>query len=74
VPLIISPAPIIKYELTFREHFHGRATTDTGQRIDNKAFKELGWKADIGLDEMMDTAWKWEKTLAASKKKEPVTE
>jgi len=40
----------------------------------NKAFKELGWKADIGLDEMMDTAWKWEKTLAASKKKEPVTE
>lgn len=25
---------------------------------------ELGWKAEIGLDEMMRTAWNWEKHLA----------
>ncbi len=22
--------------------------------------RELGWKAERGIDEMMDTAWKWE--------------
>ncbi|MGM0567474.1 MAG: UDP-glucose 4-epimerase GalE [Bacteroidota bacterium] len=28
------------------------------------ANKELGWKAEKGLDEMMASAWKWEKVLA----------
>ncbi len=28
------------------------------------ANKELGWKAEKGLDEMMASAWKWEKALA----------
>lgn len=31
------------------------------------ANKELGWKAEKGLDEMMDSAWKWEKVLAEKK-------
>jgi UDP-glucose 4-epimerase len=35
----------------------------------NKARTELGWEAKIGLDEMMDTAWRWENVLAESKKK-----
>lgn len=26
---------------------------------------KLGWKAELGLDEMMKSAWKWEKNLAA---------
>ena len=26
---------------------------------------ELGWKAEQGINEMMDSAWKWEKALAA---------
>ena len=29
----------------------------------DKAKKELGWNPDKGLDEMMETAWKWEKRL-----------
>jgi UDP-glucose 4-epimerase len=28
------------------------------------ANRELGWKAEKGLDEMMTSAWKWEKVLA----------
>jgi UDP-glucose 4-epimerase len=31
------------------------------------ANKELGWKAELPLDEMMASAWKWEKTLSAKK-------
>jgi UDP-glucose 4-epimerase len=31
------------------------------------ANKELGWKAELGLDEMMASAWKWEKALAGRK-------
>jgi len=26
---------------------------------------ELGWKAEKTLDEMMSSAWKWEKALAS---------
>jgi UDP-glucose 4-epimerase len=26
---------------------------------------ELGWKAEKGLDEMMNSAWKWEQRLAS---------
>ena len=29
------------------------------------ANEELGWKAELGLDEMMASAWKWEKALAS---------
>ncbi len=29
-----------------------------------KANRELGWKAESGLEEMLRSAWKWEKTLA----------
>jgi len=29
---------------------------------------ELGWKAERGLDDMMLSAWKWEKALASKKK------
>jgi UDP-glucose 4-epimerase len=32
-----------------------------------KATSILGWKAQIGLDEMMETAWKWELKLAEKK-------
>ena len=28
------------------------------------ANNELGWKSEIGLDEMMRSAWNWEKHLA----------
>lgn len=28
-----------------------------------KATKELGWKAELGVDEMMKSAWEWEKYL-----------
>jgi UDP-glucose 4-epimerase len=28
------------------------------------ANEELGWKAEKGIDEMMESAWKWEKALA----------
>jgi len=31
------------------------------------ANEELGWKAELSLDEMMASAWKWEKTLSARK-------
>ena len=31
------------------------------------ANKELGWKADLSLDEMMASAWNWEKALASKK-------
>jgi UDP-glucose 4-epimerase len=31
------------------------------------ANEELGWKAELSLDEMMASAWKWEKALAARK-------
>jgi len=34
----------------------------------NKARKQLGWEAQYDLDVMMDTAWRWEQALAASKK------
>jgi UDP-glucose 4-epimerase len=27
----------------------------------------LGWEPQYDLDAMMDTAWRWEQTLAASK-------
>lgn len=32
------------------------------------ANQELGWKTKLGLDEMIDSAWKWEKNLAAREK------
>lgn len=28
-----------------------------------KSTKELGWKAELGIDEMMSSAWEWEKYL-----------
>ncbi len=31
------------------------------------ANEELGWKAELGMDEMMASAWKWEKALASKK-------
>jgi UDP-glucose 4-epimerase len=31
------------------------------------ANEELGWKAEKGIDEMMESAWKWEKALATKK-------
>jgi len=34
----------------------------------NKALTLLGWKTKYGLDEMMDTAWRWEQAVAAGKK------
>ncbi len=34
----------------------------------NKARKELGWETKFDLDAMMDTAWRWEQVVAASKK------
>lgn len=34
----------------------------------NKARKLLGWEAKHDLDAMMDTAWRWEQAVAASKK------
>ena len=30
--------------------------------------KELGWKAEKGLDEMVATAWKWEQAYRAENK------
>ena len=30
--------------------------------------RELGWKAERGIDEMMDTAWKWEQAYRKSLK------
>ncbi|MDQ7947711.1 MAG: UDP-glucose 4-epimerase GalE [Pedobacter sp.] len=32
----------------------------------SKAARELGWKAALGVDEMMRSAWKWEKYLKAN--------
>jgi UDP-glucose 4-epimerase len=29
-----------------------------------KANEELGWKAEMGLDKMVSSAWEWEKRLA----------
>mgnify|MGYP001042905655 CR=1 FL=1 len=34
------------------------------------ANKELGWKAEKGLDEMMASAWKWEKALAVKRERQ----
>ena len=34
----------------------------------NKACKLLGWENKYDLDAMMDTAWRWEQAVAASKK------
>ena len=34
----------------------------------NRARNLLGWETKYDLDAMMDTSWKWEKALAASKK------
>lgn len=34
------------------------------------ANKELGWKAEKGLDEMMRSAWEWEKALTRQRKEE----
>ena len=34
----------------------------------DKARTELGWNPDKGLDEMMDTAWKWEQKLKQDEK------
>jgi UDP-glucose 4-epimerase len=39
----------------------------------NKARTLLGWETKYGLDEMMDTAWRWEQAYAAGKKA-PVTQ
>ncbi|MBT30904.1 MAG: UDP-glucose 4-epimerase GalE [Thalassobius sp.] len=33
----------------------------------SKALEKLGWKTKIGLDEMMDSAWKWQLTLNKEK-------
>jgi UDP-glucose 4-epimerase len=35
----------------------------------NKARTLLGWETKYGLDDMMDTAWRWEQIVAESKKK-----
>ncbi|MDW7695404.1 UDP-glucose 4-epimerase GalE [Flammeovirgaceae bacterium SG7u.111] len=35
----------------------------------SKAEKLLGWKTKIGLDEMMESAWKWEQVLIEERKK-----
>ncbi len=29
----------------------------------SKSASELGWKAELGLDEMMRSAWEWEKYI-----------
>ncbi|WP_270089238.1 UDP-glucose 4-epimerase GalE [Sphingobacterium sp. SYP-B4668] len=29
----------------------------------NKSAQQLGWKAELGIDEMMESAWNWEKYL-----------
>jgi UDP-glucose 4-epimerase len=34
-----------------------------------KAVKELNWRADYDLDEMMKTAWQWEQNYASAKEK-----
>jgi UDP-glucose 4-epimerase len=34
----------------------------------NFANKELGWKAEKGIDEMTNSAWKWELALESRKK------
>jgi len=34
----------------------------------NKARKMLGWETQFDLEAMMDTAWRWEQALAATKK------
>jgi UDP-glucose 4-epimerase len=34
-----------------------------------KSTNELGWKAELGIDEMMGSAWKWEQYL----KENPIT-
>lgn len=31
------------------------------------AFKKLGWKAELGLDEMIDSSWRWEQQYRAKK-------
>ena len=31
-----------------------------------KSTQELGWKAELGIDEMMASAWAWEKYLKAN--------
>jgi UDP-glucose 4-epimerase len=31
---------------------------------------ELGWEAEKGIDEMMASAWNWEKALAAKKSRD----
>ncbi|MEM1134755.1 MAG: UDP-glucose 4-epimerase GalE [Bacteroidota bacterium] len=33
----------------------------------SKALKKLGWQTKIGLDEMMESAWKWQQTLNKEK-------
>jgi UDP-glucose 4-epimerase len=33
------------------------------------ANKELGWKAELSLDDIMRSAWKWEQHLQAKNKK-----
>jgi len=35
----------------------------------NKARTLLGWETKYGLDDMMDTAWRWEQIVAENKKK-----
>ena len=44
----------------------GRRPGDIEKVWANTTFanEELGWKAEKGIDEMMDSAWKWEKALA----------
>jgi UDP-glucose 4-epimerase len=34
----------------------------------NLANNELGWKAELGLEQMLDTAWKWELALKEKNK------
>ena len=54
----------LNYEIT------GRREGDVEQVWADPSFsnRELGWKAEKGLDEMVSSAWKWEK---AYRKKEP---
>ena len=54
----------LNYEITGRRAGDiEKVWADTGF-----ANRELGWKAERGLDEMMLSAWKWEKALQIKNK------
>ena len=36
------------------------AHTAAGYNIADKAFKELGWKAELGIEEMCSSLWNWQ--------------